>query len=118
MPGTIQEQFLVAPNKEDLEQLEPQIATVRLALDGNLHEIRSLVIETIGHVEVGLGQRILLVEMDSRFAAQRVIGRAHGCRRFGETRCPHQGGLAHRLEFGRIVGVIAFLNHEGIFTRT
>ena len=57
----LQELLLVAPHEEHLEQLQLQLATLRLALDRRLHKVGGLVIETIGHVEVGLGERVALL---------------------------------------------------------
>ncbi len=54
----LQETILVAPDEEDLEQLQFEVAALRLALHGELHEVGGLVVKTIGHVEVGFGQRV------------------------------------------------------------
>ena len=59
-----EELILVAPDEEHFEKLELEIAALGLALDGDAHEIGGLVVQTIGHVEIGFGQRIALIEID------------------------------------------------------
>ncbi len=55
----LQELFLVAPDKEHLEQFQFQVTARRIACDGDANQIRGLVVQTVGHVEeVGLCQRI------------------------------------------------------------
>ena len=46
----------------------------RLALDRDAHEVGGLVVQTIGHVEIGFGQRIALVEVDRGLAADGLVG--------------------------------------------
>ena len=70
----LQERILVAPDEIDLQQLEAQIAPVRLALERNAHQIGRLVVQTVGHVEVGLGQGIALIEIDGALARHGVFG--------------------------------------------
>ena len=45
----------------------------RVRLQRAIDQFGRLVIETVGHVEIGLGKRIRLVEIDSRIAAERVL---------------------------------------------
>ena len=81
-----EELLLVAPDEEHFEELELRVAARRLAADGDADEIRGLVVQTVGHVEVGFGERIPLVEVDRGLAADRVVrgymlGRGTGGRR-------------------------------------
>ena len=73
LAGRVEEQILVAPDEIDLEQLQLQIAARRLAIDRDLHQVGGLIVQAVGHVEVGFGERVLLVEANRRLAAQRVV---------------------------------------------
>ncbi len=50
-----------------------------LAVQRQLDDVRGLVVQAVGHVEVGLGQRVALVEFDRRLGTERVGER---CRPF------------------------------------
>ena len=67
LAGRLQELLLVAPDEEHFEQLQLQIATLGLARDGDADEVGGLVVQTVGHVEIGFGQRIALIEIDGAF---------------------------------------------------
>ena len=75
LAGNLEEPVAVAPDEEDLEQLEPQVAPLGLALDRELDQIGGLVVQAIGHVEVGFGQRVARLDADRRIARQRVVER-------------------------------------------
>ena len=64
----------VAPDEVDLEQLQLQVAARRLAVDRDLHQVGGLVVQAVRHVEVGFGQRVLLIEAHLRLAADRLVG--------------------------------------------
>jgi hypothetical protein len=69
----LQEFVAIAPDEEHLGQLQLEVAALRLARCGEPHQVRRLVVESVGHVEIGLGQRIALVEVDAGLAAERVV---------------------------------------------
>ena len=69
-----EELLVVAPHEEHFEELELEIATIGLALDRDAHEVGGLVVQTVGHVEIGFGQRIALVEIDRGLAADGFVG--------------------------------------------
>ena len=71
----LQELLLVAPDEEHFEKLQLQVAPVRLAADGDPDQVRGLIVQAVGHVEVGFGKRIALVEVDRGLAADRLIAR-------------------------------------------
>jgi len=71
----LQESILVAPNEVDLQELQPQVAPVRLALEGNAHQVGGLIVQAVGHVKIGFGQRIALVQIDRALARHGVVGR-------------------------------------------
>ena len=71
----LQEGVLVAPDEVDLEQLHAQIAPLGLALERDAHEIGGLIVQAVGHVEIGFGQRIALIEIYRALARHRVLGR-------------------------------------------
>ena len=87
----LQELLLVAPDEEHLEELELQIAARRLAADGNADEVSGLVVQTIGHVKVGLGERIALVEVDRRLAADRLVAATWRGAEGGAPAAPSRG---------------------------
>ena len=72
----IDECVLVTPYEVDFAQLRHQSLVGRVCFEGAVDEICSLVIKAIRHVEVCFGQRIRLVEVDSRFTAERILKRA------------------------------------------
>jgi hypothetical protein len=72
--GGLQEGVLVAPDEIDFQQLQPQVAAVRLAFQCDTHQIRGLIVQAIGHVEVGFGQRIALIQVDRALARHGVVG--------------------------------------------
>ena len=43
-------------------------------------QVGSLIVQAVCHVEIGLGYRIRLVEIDRRFAAERIFERAGLCK--------------------------------------
>ena len=69
-----EELLLVAPDEEHFEELELEVATIGFALDRDAHQVGGLVVQTIGHVEIGFRQRIALVEIDGGFAADGFVG--------------------------------------------
>src|SRR5256886_2108630 len=71
----LQELILVAPHEEYFEELQSQIAARGFAGDGDADQIRGLVIQAVRHVEVSLRERVALVEVDRRLAADRLIAR-------------------------------------------
>ena len=73
--GGLQERVLVAPHEIDFQQLEAQIAPIRLALERDAHQIGRLVVQAVRHVKIRLGQGIALIEIDRAFARQGVVGR-------------------------------------------
>src|SRR5262249_47189628 len=74
-PSAMQELLLVTPDEEHFEELELQIASVGLTADSDANQIGSLIVQAIRHVEIGLGQRVTLIEVDGRLAADRLVGR-------------------------------------------
>ncbi len=103
----LQEHVLVAPDEIDLQKLQAQVPTVGLALERDAHQIGGLIVQAIGHVEIGLGQGIALVDVHGAFARQRVLGRleAAGVHDFGRRRREFPHGVLAR-----------FLHHEGLGT--
>ena len=71
----LQELILVAPHEEYFEELQSQIAARGFAGDGDADQIRGLVIQAVRHVEVSFRERVALVEVDRRLAADRLIAR-------------------------------------------
>ena len=69
----VEEQVLVAPHEVDFQELELQVAAAGLAADRDLHQVGGLVVQAVSHVEVGFGQRVLLIETHLRFAAHRLV---------------------------------------------
>ena len=74
--GCVNERVAVTPDKVDFAQLGQQVGTIRFNRQRAVDEVCGLVIETIGHMEISLGNRIRLVEIDRGFAAERVLQRA------------------------------------------
>jgi hypothetical protein len=72
--GQAEEFLLVAPDEEHFEQLELEVTSAGLALNGDAHQVRRLVVQAIGHVEIGFGQRIALVQIDRGLAADGFVG--------------------------------------------
>ncbi len=70
----LQERVLVAPDEINLQQLQAQIAPIRLALERDAHQVGRLVVQAVGHVEIGFGQRIALIEIDRALARHGVVG--------------------------------------------
>jgi hypothetical protein len=66
---------LIAPNEEHFEQLELQVAAIRRCVERFLDQLGGLIVETVGHVEVGFGNGIGLVEVDDGLTRQRLVGR-------------------------------------------
>ena len=64
LAGSVEEQFPVAPHEIDFQQLELQVAPARLAIDRDLDQVGGLIVQAVRHVEVGFGERILLIEAD------------------------------------------------------
>ena len=87
----LQELLLVAPDEEHFEELQLQIAPPGLAADGDADQVRGLVVQAVGHVEVGFGERIALVEVDRRLAADRLIARHVARRGRGAPAAPRRG---------------------------
>jgi hypothetical protein len=71
----------VAPHEVDLAELRHQCLVAGIRLQRAVDQISGLVIETVGHVEVRFGKRIGLVEVDRRFAAERILERIELARR-------------------------------------
>ena len=90
LAGSVEEQILVTPDEIDLQQLELQVAPARLAIDRDLHQVGSLIVQAVRHVEVGFGERILLIEANRGFAAERVVAglRCERCCRPVPARVP------------------------------
>ena len=88
----VQELLFVAPYEEDFEELQFQVAAIGLAVDGDANEVGRLIVQAVGHVEIGFGQRIALIEIDRRFAADRLVGRGHMPRRGRRGRAPPKRG--------------------------
>ncbi len=84
----LQELLAVAPHEEHFEELEAKIATPRLALAGEADEIGGLVVETVGHVEVGFGERIALVETGGGVERRASVGAGSST----STRCVTRAG--------------------------
>src|SRR5690606_17739972 len=76
----IQERFLVAPHEVDLEQLDLEVASVGRGSQRLREQVGRLVVEAVGDVEIGLGDRVGLIEVDDRLVRQRLVG---GSRRRG-----------------------------------
>ena len=74
--GSLQESVFVAPNEINFQQLQTQIAPIRFALERNAHQVGCLIVQTVRHMKVGLGQGIALIEIDSALAGHRVVGRS------------------------------------------
>ena len=72
----VDKRVAVTPDKVDFAQLGQQVGTIRFKRQRAVDEVCGLVIETIGHMEISLGNRIGLVEIDRGFAAERVLQRA------------------------------------------
>ncbi len=95
--GRLQKGILVPPDEIDFQQLEAQVAAVRLTLQGNAHEVGRLVVQTIGHVKIRLGQWIALIEIDRTLARHRIVGRlqfagvAETCRIGAKNPARHAG---------------------------
>ena len=102
----LQERILVAPDEIDLQQLQPQVAPVRFALERNAHQVGRLIVQAIGHVEIGFGQRIALIEIDRALARHGVVGRLHVGVRIAQ-------GVGHVAEL-RLPMLARFLDDEGI----
>ena len=81
----LQELLLVAPDEEDFEELQLQIPPLGLAPDGDADEVGGLIVQAVGHVEIGLGQRVALIQVDRGLAADRVRG--SGDMLGGDGRC-------------------------------
>ena len=71
----LQELLLVAPDEEHFEELELQVAPRGFTADGDADQIGGLVVQTVGHVEIGFGERITLIEVDRGLAADGLVAR-------------------------------------------
>ena len=104
LASELQELILVAPDEIDLEQLELQVAALRLAGNRDAHQIGRLIVQAISHVEIGLGQRIALVE--------RYRGAGGGNLVIDRDRSALHGGGLGAAKARHRVGA-RFLDHEG-----
>ena len=73
--GLLEEGRLVFPDEIDLKQLEAQITPVGIVTQCPHQQFGRLVIKTIGHVELGFGNDISLVDLDGTISADRALKR-------------------------------------------
>ena len=85
----LEEAVAIAPDEEDLGQLQLEVAALRLALRCHLHQVGGLVVQAVGHVEVRLGQRVTRLDADGTFARQGVLDGDRLARRLRRLR--HHG---------------------------
>jgi len=69
----IYECIAVTPDKVDFAKLGQQVGPLWLNRQRAINEICGLIVKTVGHVEIGLCDGIGLVEINSRFTAERVF---------------------------------------------
>ena len=58
--------LLIRSRKQDFEPLEFQIPAIRLTGQRLFHHSQRLVVQTIGQIEIGLGQRVFLIDTQRR----------------------------------------------------
>ena len=73
----INERISVAPDKIDLTKLGEQILALRFNIQCTIDQVRRLIVKTVRHMEIGLGDRIRLVKIDSSFGTERIVNRFH-----------------------------------------
>ena len=69
----IDKRIPVAPDKVDLTQFGHEGLVVWIRFERPVDELCCLVIKTVGHVEIGLGNRVALVKIDGRVTAECVF---------------------------------------------
>ena len=65
LAGRIDKRVTIAPNEVDFAKLGQQVVTVRLDFQCTIDQISGLVIQTVGHMEVGLRNRVGLIKTAS-----------------------------------------------------
>src|SRR6185312_17378449 len=80
--------------------LQLEVPPLGLAPDGDADEVGGLIVQAVGHVKVRLGERVALIEVDCRLAADRLIGRSdvlggYGARSSRDPRPLMRPGLLH-----------------------
>ena len=70
-----EEFLLLAPDEKDVQQLHAQIHPLGVALDRLLDQVCRLVVQAVGHVEIGFGQRIGLLQIDPGSPGDRIFKR-------------------------------------------
>jgi len=73
--GGINKGVAIAPDEVNFAQLGHQRFIRRITLQSAIDQIRRLIIQPVGHVEISLGDGVRLVQIDSRFTAKRVFER-------------------------------------------
>ena len=71
----INECVAVTPHEVDFAKLGQQVQPVSFGLEGTIDQVGGLVVEAIGHVEIGLGNRVALIEVDGSLAAESILHR-------------------------------------------
>ena len=71
----IDEGITIAPDEINLAELAHQRLVARVSFQCASNEVRRLIIKPVGHMEIGLGNRVGLIEIDGRLAAERVLQR-------------------------------------------
>ena len=69
----INERVSVTPNEIDFAKFRQQILAAGVCGQCTVDQIRSLVIQTVCHVEICLGHRIGLIKVDRRFTTEGIL---------------------------------------------